>query len=64
MIEIDKKWYKLARRIANAGNIPVPINETLIEILQILIKEEYIDFIASVFRKPSLNMEQIEKRTD
>jgi NAD-dependent dihydropyrimidine dehydrogenase PreA subunit len=59
------KWYKAARSIIRAGNMPFPANNpTLFKLLKLLITEEQAEFIASVFRRPNLNMEQIKKRTD
>jgi len=60
----EKKWYKVARKVIKAGNLPFPLNDTLIELLKFLINDEQAQFIDSVFRKPNLNMNQIKKRTD
>ncbi len=57
----DKSWYKLARTIVKAGGPPVPINETLINILKTLINEEQAEFLLN-FRKVSLNFEQIKDK--
>jgi Pyruvate/2-oxoacid:ferredoxin oxidoreductase delta subunit len=56
----DKLWYKLATTIVKAGGPPVPINETLIELLKTLINEEQVKFLLH-FRKP-LNLEQIKDK--
>ncbi|TXT53891.1 MAG: hypothetical protein BAJALOKI1v1_2270002 [Promethearchaeota archaeon] len=61
---MDKKWYKLARTIVKAGSMPFAINDTLIKLLQTIIEEEYVEFIISVFRKPSLSLQQIKERID
>lgn len=61
-----KKWYRTARNIVRAGNMPFPAqNPTLIKLLQLLITEEEADFINRVFRlKPNLNMDQIKDQID
>lgn len=58
----DTLWYKLARTIVKAGGPPVPINETLIEILKTMVSEKYLEFLLS-FRKISLNYDQIKEKT-
>ena len=62
---IDKLWKKVARKIINVGMVPFVISETLIEFLQTVIPgEEHAEFIAKNFKKKSLNLEQIKKRSD
>ena len=57
----EKLWYHLARRIVKAGGPPVPINNTLIELLKALINEEQLTFLLN-FRK-SLNLGQIKSKS-
>jgi Pyruvate/2-oxoacid:ferredoxin oxidoreductase delta subunit len=57
-------YYKTARTIAKAGAIPFPISDTLIKLLKILINEEQAEFVSSVFKKPSLNLDQIKENTN
>ena len=59
----EKIWYKAARMVVNAGNYPFPINETVIELLKILITDDQARFI-QIFRKPSLSLEQIKQKTN
>ena len=59
----EKQWYNLARTIVKAGGPPVPINETLVEILKTLINEEQMRFLLN-FRKTSLNFDQIKDKID
>jgi NAD-dependent dihydropyrimidine dehydrogenase PreA subunit len=59
----DKIWYKVARTIVKAGQMPMPISEELIELIQNIITEEQAQFISSVFKKPSLNSDQIKSNT-
>ncbi|MFX0187608.1 MAG: DUF362 domain-containing protein [Candidatus Hodarchaeota archaeon] len=58
-----KFWYKVARTIVKAGAFPFPITDTLIEFLQTVITEEQAKFIL-IFKKSSLNIDQIKARTD
>jgi len=58
----EKLWYQLARRIVKAGGPPVPINNTLIELLKTLINEEQLTFLLK-FRKP-LNLGQIKSKVE
>lgn len=59
----EKLWYKAARTIVKAGKIPLRISDTLIELIQTLITEDQAKFIL-IFKKPSLNIDQIKERTD
>lgn len=61
----EQLWYKVARAVAKAGQMPLPINETLIELLQIIMTEEQAQFVIKVYnRKPSLNIDQIKEKID
>lgn len=62
-LESEKIWYKAARTIVKAGRIPVPISETLIELLKLIMSEEQADFL-QIFKKPSLSIEQIKQKTN
>ena len=58
-------WYKVARNVVKAGQMPIPVNDTLIELLQILIDEKEAQFISDVFkRQPNLNIDQIKDIVD
>ena len=59
----EKIWYKVARTIVKAGQMPMPISDALIELIQNIITEEQAQFISSVFKKPSLNIDQIKSNT-
>ena len=59
----DKFWHKVARTIIKAGVFPVPISDTLIEILKTLLTEEQAKFVL-IYRKPSMTLEQIKQRID
>ena len=59
----EKIWYKVARTIVKAGQMPMPISDVLIELIQNIITEEQAQFISSVFKKPSLNIDQIKSNT-
>ena len=58
----EKLWYQLARTIVKAGGPPVPINNTLVELLKTLIHEEHLKFLLK-FRKP-LNLDQIKSKVE
>ncbi|MFX1410544.1 MAG: 4Fe-4S binding protein [Promethearchaeota archaeon] len=60
---IDKFWYKVARTIVKAGRFPFPISETLIDLLKNLMNEKQASFIL-YFKKPSLTLEEIKKRSE
>ena len=59
----DKIWNKVVRTIVKAGQTPMPISDELIELIQNIITEEKAQFISSVFKKPSLNIDQIKSNT-
>ena len=59
----EKIWIKVIKTIKKTGGYPFPINENLIELTQILLTEEEAQFIL-VFRRPSLNINQIKAKTD
>ena len=54
------KYRKAARVIVKAGFLPFPVNDTMIELLKILLDEEDLDFIMAFKRKPSQTMEQLK----
>ncbi|MFX1275063.1 MAG: ATP-binding protein [Promethearchaeota archaeon] len=61
----EKLWYKLARTIVKAGNMPFPVNETLIELLQTITSEDQAKFITKVFlKKPNMNIQEVKERSD
>ncbi|MFX1480178.1 MAG: indolepyruvate ferredoxin oxidoreductase subunit alpha [Promethearchaeota archaeon] len=59
----ENLWNKVARNIVQAGVFPVPVSNTLIEILQELITEEQAKFLL-IFKKKSLTLDQIKQNTD
>ena len=59
----DKFWYKVARTIVKSGVFPVPVSDTLIELLQNLLTEEQARFVL-IFKKPSMTLTQIKQRID
>jgi Pyruvate/2-oxoacid:ferredoxin oxidoreductase delta subunit len=58
----EKLWIKAARTIVKAGQMPMPISDTLIELLQTLMTDEQAEFILN-FKKPSLNIDEIKTKT-
>ena len=59
----ENVWYRAARKIVKAGQLPIATNDTLIELLKNIMSEEEAKFI-SIFRKPSLNINQIKEKSD
>jgi ferredoxin/predicted transcriptional regulator len=61
----EKLWYKVARTVGKAGQMPMAINDDLIELLQNIITDKQAKFIIKVFnKKPSLNVDQIREKID
>jgi len=56
-------WDKLARNFINAGNIALPITDTVLEILKMVITEEQAEFLL-LFKRPSYTLEEIKDLTD
>jgi Pyruvate/2-oxoacid:ferredoxin oxidoreductase delta subunit len=59
----EKLWYKVARTFIKAGRLPLPVNNTVIEILKTLLTEEQANFVL-LFKDPSYSFEEIKKVTD
>jgi Pyruvate/2-oxoacid:ferredoxin oxidoreductase delta subunit len=60
----DKFWYKVTRRIVKAGQMPMPISDSLIELVKSIIPEDQAGFILETFKTPSLNIDQIKKNSE
>ncbi len=54
-------WQKAATTIVNAGQFPIPVNDTMLELVQTIIDENHAEFI-QIFDKP-LNMDEIRERS-
>jgi NAD-dependent dihydropyrimidine dehydrogenase PreA subunit/DNA-binding Lrp family transcriptional regulator len=54
------KYRKAARVIVKAGFLPFPINNTMIELLKILLDDDDLDFIMAFRRKPSQTMKELK----
>ncbi len=59
-MDINEKYRKAGEIISTAGGTPIPVNDTLIEILKYFIMEDEVDFIASFKDKKSQSMEQLK----
>lgn len=57
----ENKYKQAARAIIKAGTLPFPINDKLLEILQLLLTEEDLIFIDAFKRKSSQTMEELKK---
>jgi NAD-dependent dihydropyrimidine dehydrogenase PreA subunit/DNA-binding HxlR family transcriptional regulator len=60
--DLDKLWYRVARTIAKAGKMPIPISTRVIELLKTIMTEKQAKFILH-FKSPTLNIDQIKERT-
>ena len=56
-------WYDAAQTINSVGMIPFPVNETLIELLQLIMSDEQAAFVR-IFDKPSQTMEQLKEKSE
>jgi len=61
--EHNKLWYKAARTIVKAGQLPMAVNDDLIDLLQLIMTPEQAEFI-TVFKKPSLSIDQLKEKTN
>lgn len=59
----EKVWNRAANRMVAAGQVPMPVTGTLIELLRNILDEEEAEFI-QVFDRPSLNLQEIRERCD
>ncbi|MHA1143674.1 MAG: DUF362 domain-containing protein [Candidatus Helarchaeota archaeon] len=58
-----KLWKKVASNVVRGGAIPFPITDTIIEFLQTIMTEEQARFLL-IFKRASLNLEQIKSKVD
>lgn len=63
-ITTDEKYKKAARAIIKAGGTPLPISDTLLEILKHIIEEDELDFVMAFKRKASQTMEQLKESSN
>ena len=60
--ELKKRFKKAAQTIIAAGPMPFPLSETFIEILKYYLEEKDLELIKAFKIKPSLTMEQLQKK--
>ena len=60
-MNIDEKYTRVGEIISTAGGTPLPVNDTLIQLLKYFIMEDEVDFIASFADKKSQTMEQLKQ---
>ena len=61
---IKKKYKRAAKNILKAGMLPMPNNDTFIQILKYYnLSEEELDFIGYYRSRSSMNMEQLLKKS-
>lgn len=56
-----KLWYRVARTIAKAGKMPIPISETVIKLLKLIMTQEQAKFVL-MFKSPTLTLEQMKSK--
>jgi len=56
-------WYKVARTFMRAAKIPMPITDSVLDILKLVLTEEQAKFILQL-KRPSYSMEQLVKVVD
>ena len=61
--DIDKEYKKVAQIISSAGGTPIPVSNTLIEILKHIVEAEHLSFIRAFRKKKSQTMEQLKEST-
>ncbi|MEN6467925.1 MAG: 4Fe-4S binding protein [Smithella sp.] len=59
-MNINDQYKKAADVISKAGGTPLPVTDTLIELLTYFIKEDEVDFIAAFTDKKSQTMDQLK----
>ena len=59
-MNIDEKYTRVGEIISTAGGTPLPVNDTLIQLLKYFIMEDEVDFIPSFAEKKSQTMEQLK----
>ena len=60
-MNLDDKYKMAADVISTAGGSPIPVTDTLIELLRHFIKEDEVDFIAAFAGKKSQTLEQLKE---
>ena len=59
--DAEKYYKRAANRIIGVTKIPFPLNDTLMELVQLLVTADEAAFL-SIFKKPSLNIDQIKDK--
>ena len=59
----EKTWIRVIRTILRAGGFPFPINDHLMKLTQLLLTDDEAKFLL-IFKKPTLNFNQIKTKTD
>jgi len=57
----DENYKKAGHIIIKAGILPTPVNQTLIEILKLLLTEDELEFINAFKRKTSQTMDELKR---
>ena len=60
-MEIHEKYREVAETINGAGGTPFPVNDTLVEIITMLVDEDEIDLILAFKEKTSQTLDQLKE---
>jgi hypothetical protein len=60
---LEPIWNKAAKTILKVTALPIPLSDTLISLLKVLLRVDQAEFI-SIFDKPNMNLDEIKQRTD
>ena len=59
----EKVWKKTANTMVAAGGVPMPVTDTLLDLLRAILEEDEARFI-HIFKKPSLSLEEIKEGSE
>lgn len=59
--KIREKYKIAAQAVGKAGGTPIPVNDTLLDILEYFIMEDELDFVAAFLNQTSQTMEQLKE---
>ncbi|MFW6334175.1 MAG: hypothetical protein ACOC0W_02815, partial [Desulfosalsimonas sp.] len=60
---IDEKYKEVGHIISGAGGTPVPVNDTLVELLKYFIRDDELDFLTAFADRKSQTLEQLMETT-
>lgn len=60
-MDINEKYQEVAATINGAGGTPFPVNDTLVQIIKMLVEEDEIDMILAFKEKTSQTLEELKE---